>query len=138
MDNAIHKRTTPSNNRPHPTRHRKTICAKYQNAYGEPCPNKVVVFQVSAISAIMFVIYQYGVMQDYESLNHKGKLPTRMQPQRGPGAATDALLPQIEIHQNQQSPDNITKYIAKLKQQYGRESIKRKLHERAPHDYANV
>ena len=53
--------------------------AKHQGKYGDASKNNVGVFQGSAISALMSIIYLDDAMEDYEAINHKAKLISRQQ-----------------------------------------------------------
>ena len=75
------------------------ICAKHQCNYGEESKNNVGVFQGSAISALMFIIYLDDMMEDYEAMNHKAKLTARQQIIRGPNTGTAELIQQIREEQ---------------------------------------
>ena len=46
--------------------------------YGTPVNNNVGVFQGETLSALLFIIYLDGVMQDYQSLNEKARIPRRI------------------------------------------------------------
>ena len=77
MDNALQKGHTERNNTPNKKRAQNTTqSAKHKRQYGEPQPNNVGVFQGSAISALMFIIYLDDMMEDYRAINRKKKLPT--------------------------------------------------------------
>jgi len=49
------------------------LLPKTKRIYGKPTENNIGVFQGSAISALLFIIYQDDMMQDYEALNYKRK-----------------------------------------------------------------
>jgi len=76
--------------------HKNThLCTKYQGRYGQPQANNVGVFQGFGICALMFIIYLDDVMEDYEAINRKAQLPTRLTMQRDPVAETQILLGNI-------------------------------------------
>jgi len=52
-----------------------TLMTKINNRYGPPGNNNVGVFQVSEISALLFVIYLDGMMEDYQTLNTIREIP---------------------------------------------------------------
>jgi len=69
-----------------------TLCGKHRGRYGEEQQNNVGVFQGSAISALMFIIYIDDMMEDYNAINHKHQLPTRKTIQRKSTTGEDELL----------------------------------------------
>ena len=54
-----------------------TLRPKIKNKYGNATQNNVGVFQWSAISALLFIIYQDDMMEDYESLNQEAHIPVK-------------------------------------------------------------
>jgi len=83
------------------------LCTKYQGKYGELQENNIGVFQGSAISALLFIIYLDDVMEDYAAINQKEKLPTRLTLQRDPNAETQRILQNIK-QQSQTKTTNTT------------------------------
>jgi len=75
MDNTIQK-GLPIDMIKHIRRGHKntTLLPKVKNKYGQATKNNVGVFQGSAISALLFIIYQDDVMEDYTALNHEENL----------------------------------------------------------------
>merc|ERR1712112_266649 len=73
-----------------------SLRAKHQEKYGEENQNNVGVFQGSAISALMFIIYLDDMMEDFEAMNHKTKLTTRQQILRDPTTGTAELIDWIK------------------------------------------
>ena len=57
-------------------RRHTTLCTKYQGKYGKPEINNISVSQWSEISAILFIIYLDGVMEDYTAINQQAKIHT--------------------------------------------------------------
>ena len=53
------------------------LVAKLNGEYGKPQDNNVGVFQGSAVSALLFIIYLDDMMEDYQALNQKSNLATR-------------------------------------------------------------
>ena len=86
MRTAIYKKGCPLENITHIRQGHQnaTLCDKHQGTYGNPVRNNVGVFQGSAVSALLLIIYFGGMMDDYRALNHWGKLPTRKTQQRRP------------------------------------------------------
>ena len=54
-----------------------TLLPKTRGKYGATTENNVGVFQGSALSALLFIIYQDDVMGNYDALNHANNLPIR-------------------------------------------------------------
>ena len=54
-----------------------TLRCKDNGKYGAQVKNNVGVFQGSALSALLFIIYLGETMQDYQSTNDKQNLPQR-------------------------------------------------------------
>ena len=74
----------------------KTILRHKENrTYGTPITNNVGVFQGSAISALLFIIYLDDVMQDYQAMNDNAQLPRR-----------PTIQPSLQMH-----IQNITNHI---------------------------
>ena len=98
MDNLVQERITPRNYHPHKEKgHQETrLCVKHKGEYGEECQNNVGVFQGSAISALMFIIYLDDTMEDFKAMNRKMKLTTRQQILRDPTAGAAELIDRIE------------------------------------------
>ena len=58
--------------------HKNTALApQLKNKYGKPTENNVGVYQGSAISAILFIIYQDDMMEGYDALNRAAKIPLK-------------------------------------------------------------
>jgi len=73
--------------------------------YGKPEIKNVGVFQGSAISALLFIIYQDDMMGDYAAINHQAKIPTRKTIQRSPYTGTNRLALEI-LPQEKKSSSN--------------------------------
>ena len=54
-----------------------TLVPRLKNKYGKPTENNVGVFQGSAISAILPIIYQNDAMEDCDALNRASKIPIK-------------------------------------------------------------
>ena len=82
--------------------------AKRHGEYGEASKNNVGVFQGSAISALMFIIYLDDMMEDYEAINRQAKLISRQQIIRDPDAETKQLVRRLGKLQDNKTPENIS------------------------------
>ena len=75
--------------------------------YGTPVINNVGVFQGSALSALLFIIYLEDMMQDYQAMRDYLQLPKRMTAQAAPTTHTENLL----LVQNNQQNDTNTQQV---------------------------
>ena len=79
MVDSIQRRSTRGNDKTYTDRTpRSTTITKILRGYGEPRENNIGVFQVSSISAILFVIYMGDMMEAYAAMGRRSKLPTRI------------------------------------------------------------
>jgi len=62
----------------------------------------------------MFTIYLDDMMEDYDAINSKGKLPTRKVARRDPTTGNKELLMYIAQKQKHDTPGNIQQYLTKL------------------------
>merc|ERR1712112_55555 len=60
------------------------LCAKHQGRYGRLQRGSVGVSQDSALSALLFIIYLDGMMQDNQAIDHNDRPPMRIKIQRRP------------------------------------------------------
>jgi len=113
--------------------HKQTmLCAKHQGKYGKAQENNVGVFQGSAISALLFIIYLDDMMEDCQSLNHQNELPTRMTIQRTPDAGTTHLVEQLQ--RKTLSACELKSYLAKRTRQQQWESEENDIYKQPPPD----
>ena len=69
---TLYKRTTPRKHHPNTKGHQQTMLrAKHQGKYGQPQLNNKGVFQGSAISSLLFIIYIDDMVEDYQAINHQ-------------------------------------------------------------------
>jgi len=101
-----------------------TLMAKDKNQYGGKIKNNIGVFQGSAISALLFIIYLDDVMDDYTSLNDDQLIQKRCTPERCDQAQRKIISQKIK---------NI--YTTETKQQ--QEKLLRKLHKEIQKDPKN-
>ena len=96
MGRTVQERTTPRNNHANKTRapDHDTVCQTPWQIWKNK-PSNVVVFQGSAIIALLFTIYLDDMMEDYRAINRKEKLPTRFTLQRHQEKETKQLLENI-------------------------------------------
>jgi len=100
MDHVIQNRDTPRNIlQIRQGLQETTLCAKHQGKYGTNIINNVGVFRWSEISAILFTIYLGDIMEDYNEINPKEKLPTRKTLQGTQSTGEKALLQQLQTKQ---------------------------------------
>ena len=71
---------------------------KDNRTYGAPIQNNVGVFQGSALSAILFIIYLDDMVQDYQARNDQ-QLPQRTSIQTSPATHTNNLIQQVNDEQ---------------------------------------
>jgi len=89
-------------------RQQTMLRAKHQGTYGPRQLNNKGVFQGSAISALLFIIYLDDMMEDYKEINYQAKLPTRMVMQRVPETGTGNIIKQItKEKQETQTPEEM-------------------------------
>ena len=91
-----------------------TLIPKTKGKYGQPTENNVGVSQWSAISALLFIIYQEDMMGDYQSLNYKNQLPLKHTMERT--TEEIAMCANIQIRLQFEQKRGKTKSIEKLYQ----------------------
>ena len=79
MDNTLQKEIPEETIRRIRSGHTGTrLAPKYKGKYGKLNENNIGVFQGSAISALLFIIYLGDMMGDLEALNRRTNLPMRI------------------------------------------------------------
>ena len=103
--NAIYKKGLPIPMIQHIRQgHQNTTLRRKDNGeYGLPVKNNVGVFQGSALSALLFIIYLDEVIQDYQALNDEAKLPQRHTIQTAAQTHTNNLLGHIKNMNNNEN-----------------------------------
>ena len=74
------------------------ICTKLQGKYGGEVVNDAGAIRVSAISALLFIIYLYYTMGDYRAVNRKAEISIRTTLQWNQTKTQKKLLGYISKH----------------------------------------
>ena len=85
-----------------------TLQAKYNKTYGEKTENNIGVFQGSAISALLFIIYLQDMMEDFEAINYLGHIPYRTTKQRSEKSKINELINQIHTQEQNTTKNELT------------------------------
>ena len=103
MDIAIQNRNTTTNNTTHKARtNRNHTPSKTQQTIRGKINNNIGVFQGSATSALLFIIYLQDMMDDFHALNYLQKIPYRETKQRDEQSKVNTLLTKLQQQKQSQ------------------------------------
>ena len=91
-----------------------TLAPKLKNKYGKATENNVGAFQGSAISALLFIIYQDDVMEDYDALNRASGNPLKHTEERSRKEIDQQVQNEVRKELDKQSKETKQIFLQQL------------------------
>jgi len=91
------------------------LSPKYKGKYGTPSGNNIGVFQGSAISVLLFIIYMGDMVEDNAPINRRSNLPTRIVQDRPEQQSKQLLWETIAAEDRHKMPPREQQIIRTIK-----------------------